>query len=68
MPGTKIVTYANQLVILSFLTEEGVGWEVYFDREDKSICWQEFLETIIWGSIGKYNIKIRLWETDPQLI
>jgi len=36
--GTKIVTYVNQLVMLSFLTEGGVGWEVYFDREDKNVC------------------------------
>jgi hypothetical protein len=62
--GTKIITYADQLVMLCFLTEGGLDWEVHFDREDKSICWEDFLERVIGGSIWKHNIKIRLWEID----
>jgi len=50
--------------MLSFLAEGGLGWEVHYDREGKSICWEDCLERIIWDSIWKCNMKIRLWETD----
>ena len=41
-----------------------MDWKVYFGRENKNIWRGDFLHRLIWGNIWKYNIKIRLWETN----
>jgi hypothetical protein len=55
---SEVVAYANHL------TEGEMDWKVYFGRENKNIWRGDFLHRLIWGNIWKYNIKIRLWETN----